>query len=195
MLHIFSKMRRQPDAVLYIREDSLPYRSNVSIQLQDDLPSERDRLDGSAACMQSLLRELVELAGQTDSARDIPVLELQLGEVTTITALATGQSPPCLSITALLPRAGRSDYSHLSASGAFHVQGAAGADSEFLWHADDGRVVVVRRVPIAALPDARSALDAILDTADQASNWFASIRLAAAESAESAGSSKPSKPS
>ena len=41
---------------------------------------------------------------------------------------------------------------------------------DFLWHADEGRYVLVRKVPLRLLTDERSVMDEILATADLAAS-------------------------
>lgn len=125
-------------------------------------------LDRSVAGMKRFLRDLVELAGQVDCTHAMPVLELEFGDVLTRTTVSTDEAIPCLSIIALLPRSEQLNY---QPSGV--IQPAPGK-AEFFWHADDGRYVVIRNIPVADLPDEPSVMDAIMDTSDEAKAWFAS---------------------
>lgn len=127
-------------------------------------------LDGSLAQVTRVLRELIELTGEP--AQDVPVLELQLGDILTRTTVQAADGNYLL-ITALLPKRRGTAYA-AQASEAVAEQAAQGI--EYLWHADEGRHIGVRRVPLAQLADERSLMDAILATSDQAAAWFASSR-------------------
>jgi hypothetical protein len=76
---------------------------------------------------------------------------------------------PCLSVTALLPAGGKLRFVAEPAQPA----AAAGPKIEFLWHADEGRYVVMRSMPVTDFPDEASVMDAILDTSDRARAWYA----------------------
>lgn len=128
--------------------------------------------EAPASRINRLLRELIELSGQ--QAPSAPVLELLIGEVLTRTSIAPEAADRCLSITALLPKCEQPHYVP-------RLFSPAGADTwppsvEFLWHADEGRYIVVNKVPVAGLQDARGIMDAILLTADIARDYFAAIR-------------------
>ncbi len=127
--------------------------------------------DGSVAQVTRVLRELIELTGE--AAQEVPVLELQLGDILTRTTVQASDGH-YLVITALLPRRRGAGFA-AQASEALAQQAAQGI--EYLWHADEGRHIGVRRVPIAELTDERSLMDAILATSDQAAAWFASKRI------------------
>ena len=123
-------------------------------------------LDGSAAAAARLLAELAALAGQ--QCAGTPVLELMVGEIVTFASVASDGA--CLVVTARLPACGQAGY--LPAAAAFSER--LGHDGiECRWHADEGCYVAVRSVPLKALPDERSLMDAILDTADAARAWHA----------------------
>lgn len=125
--------------------------------MQHDGGSAPGTLDGSLARITALLRELIELTGH--DVDDVPVLELQFGDILTRTA-----SHPLdrnyLVITVMLPKCG---------DGGGPVPQRR--DMEFLWDADDGRHIGLRMVPIGSLPDERSVMDAILETSDMAAAW------------------------
>jgi hypothetical protein len=132
------------------------------------------KLDGSATGMKRLLRELVELAGQLDDVQAAPVLELQFGEVLTKTTVSVSRGVQCLSISALLPKSEES--THLSGSSRLLASSPASeSETELLWHADEGRYVVVCNTPISELPEDISVLDTILDTSEQARAWFSVV--------------------
>nr|WP_229262922.1 hypothetical protein [Duganella radicis] len=119
-------------------------------------------LDGSVAQATGLLRELIALTGQV--AGTVPVLELQLGEVLTRTTVQVADGHHLL-ITAVLPR-------DEDAGQALQAGAAAEAEIEYLWHADEGRHIGLRRVALATLADERGLMDAILETADLAAAWL-----------------------
>lgn len=145
-----------------------------ALTLQQDSLDPSGALDGTIAGLNRFLRELVEITGQNDGVHAVPVLELQFGDILTTTSLSTADGAACLSITALLPRQAQADSSLLSSAQSAVPSGVA-PGCEFLWHADEGRHVVVRKIPIAELPDERSVMDAIMDTSDQAAAWFSVI--------------------
>ena len=120
-------------------------------------------LDGSVAQLVHLLRELVEMTGEDTGS--VPVLELQFGDILTRTTVQSSGGNYLL-ITARLPRCDDTGY----------VAQQEEQGMEYLWHADEGCHIAVRRVPVAELPDERSVMDAILATSDQAAAWFASRR-------------------
>ncbi|SFU27787.1 hypothetical protein SAMN05216552_1001146 [Pseudoduganella namucuonensis] len=122
------------------------------------------------ARLTGLLRELVELTGEEAGA--VPVLELRFEDIVTRTSVLASDGNYLL-ITALLPPCGDAGYVAQS-SGAVSLQAAQGM--EYLWHADQGRHVGMRTVPVAALPDEPSVMDAILTTSDRAAAWFSSRR-------------------
>lgn len=127
-------------------------------------------LDGSVTQVTSLLRDLVQLSGQ--ETQDVPVLELQLGEILTRTAVQTIDRNYLL-ITAYMPKCRRSHYvSQVNAAAFSRSEGGI----EYLWHVDEGRHIGVRKVPVTELSDERSVMDAILTTSDQAAAWFSSRR-------------------
>lgn len=127
-------------------------------------------LNGSVTQVTSLLRDLVQLSGQ--EAQDVPVLELQLGEILTRTAVQTIDRNYLL-ITAYMPKCRRSHYVSQVNSAAFS---RSEGGIEYLWHVDEGRHIGVRKVPVTELSDERSVMDAILTTSDQAAAWFSSRR-------------------
>jgi hypothetical protein len=138
--------------------------------LQNDVGNAAGTLDGSLARITALLRELIGMTGQDEG--DVPVLELQFGDILTRTTLHALDRNYLL-VTAILPKCG--DSRHVCVpSGTVPVP--HGQDMEFLWHADDGRYVGLRMVPIGSLPDERSVMDAILATSDKASAWMMARR-------------------
>jgi hypothetical protein len=138
--------------------------------LQQDPTISAGTLDGSVAEITRFLCELIELAGQ--EGRAVPVLELQLGEILTRTTVQTSDRNYLL-ITAYMPKCQHSYYISQSDE-ATSLQAAEGI--EYLWHADEGRHIGVRRILITDLPDERSVMDTILTTSDQAAAWFSSRR-------------------
>lgn len=125
-------------------------------------------LNGSPAAATRLLLDLAALAGQQSAGT--PVLELMVGEIITFTSVSSETA--CLLVTARLPVAGKSGY---LPAGAKLQEQLARNGIECRWHADEGCHVAVRSVPLAALPDERSLMDAILETADAARAWHAEL--------------------
>lgn len=139
--------------------------------MYQDLTDTTGALNGCVMQVDGFLRELTGMVGQ--DGPDIPVLELQFGEILTKTSVQTN-GRNYLVITAFLPKCRRSHYMPLPRPESSGVPTGA---MEFLWHADEGRYMGVRKVPITDLPDERSVMDAILATSDQAAAWFSSIRV------------------
>jgi hypothetical protein len=131
-------------------------------------------LDRSLAGMRRFLREMVDLAGQTDEAHSAPVLELQFGLVTTRTTVTLRDGLPCLTVLATLPRSAQLPYGCWPAAA---LADGAGA-TELLWQADGGCHVIVRSIPVGQIADEPAALDAIMALADQAAAWFAEAAAA-----------------
>jgi hypothetical protein len=143
------------------------------IILSHTVPGTTKALDGSIAAMDRLLRELAEITAQDDSDHAAPVLELQFGDIATRTTLLNNAGMQCLSIIALLPRSGRVNYSTRTHTLLSDVITPA-EDMELLWHADEGRYILLRHMPISDFADDISVLDAILDTADRSRAWYIS---------------------
>jgi len=122
-------------------------------------------LDGSVESLRGFLAEMADLVGAGCDTGEGPVLALQFGVIQTVTSVWTGGDTPGLSITALLPRRMQRGM----------ALAAAPAGCEVLWDADEGRYVQIRRIPAASLPTEASVLDAILEMADQATAWSASL--------------------
>lgn len=151
-------------------------RSLMAPTLKPDSPTSTASLDGSAEAVNRFLQELVDMTGQGDSSQSVPVLELHIGDITTITSLSTAGNDPCLSITAFLPRPKQSDFHPLTSMPITMVPAIA-SEYEFLWHADEGRYVAIRRIPIQNLGEERDLMDAILETSDEATKWFSAISV------------------
>lgn len=123
--------------------------------------------------MDRLLRELAEITAQDDNDHAAPILELQFGDISTKTTLLNNNGMQCLSIIALLPRSGRVNYSSPTHTPLSDVIATA-ENMELLWHADEGRYILLRHMPISGFTDDISVLDAILDTADRSRSWYIS---------------------
>lgn len=133
--------------------------------IQEAPPDDGGVLDGSVESLRGFLAELANLVSAGCDTADGPVLLLQFGAIQTMTSVCTGGDMPSLSITALLPR--RVPRGPAPA--------AAPAGCELLWDADEGRYVQIRRIPVTSLRTEPGVLDAILEMADQAAAWFASV--------------------
>lgn len=121
--------------------------------------------------MQHFLAEIAEFGGQAGA----PLIELQFGDVATVTSLLLEAPGPSLSITAHLPRQEEFSFFDMSHCWIFFSDTALTACSELLWHADSGHYVVIRQIPVLDLPDERSVLDAIMDTSTDAASWLSRI--------------------
>jgi hypothetical protein len=117
------------------------------------------------------LRELMALAGQ-ESASEVPMLELQIGEVVSNTTVETTGKVEYLVITAWLPASNQSSYLPARAD-QFADGEVPPRAATILWNDERQRYVAVRRVPVRELHTERSALDAILQTVDEAIGWLA----------------------
>ena len=126
---------------------------------EDDTP---DDITGQE--IKQLLCELMALAGQEASAR--PALELLIGDILTQTSVEPEGKDLYLCVTGLLPPCGT--HGAPAAVLAATLDEAERAGFELLWHADRGRYIVVRRIPLCRFTDERSVMDEILDTADLA---------------------------
>ncbi len=129
--------------------------------------------DISAVQVKHLLLELTALAGQEGSEN--PVLELQIGEIITRASVEYSGADRYLSITGLLPSCEHPHYLPLLFSPKTEIDDNI-SDIEFFWQADEGRYIVVKKIPMTELSDERSVMDAILSTADLASRYFAVIQ-------------------
>lgn len=144
-----------------------PMKKNAS--MEDDQIEPTGELNGCVTQVARFLRELIEMTGQDAATTHSAILELQFGEILTKTSIQSDEKNYLL-IMAFLPKCRRSQF--MPRSGDTHAQG----DLEFFWHADEGRHIGVRRIPVAELEDERSVMDAILSTSEQASAWFSSTR-------------------
>ena len=127
-------------------------------------------LDGSVGQLTRFLRELIAMTGQDET--DVPVLELQFGDILTKTTVQTAERH-YLVITAYMPQS-RPHYTS-QATAMTSLQDTE-EDIHYLWHADEGRYVGIRRIPVTNFPDEPSVMDAIMTTSDQASAWFSANR-------------------
>lgn len=136
------------------------------------------QFDSSVNCVKRLLKELVELAGQADEIQSAPVLELQFGEVLTKTTLSVNRGIQCLSVVAELPRTEK--LNHVCPSSRPVVSPAMpDSQTELLWHADEGRYMIVSNTPVSELSEDVSVMDTILDTSEQARAWFSVVSTCA----------------
>jgi len=121
--------------------------------------------------MEAFLTEMAWLAGQEAG----PVLELQFGDTRTLTMLQQDKETSALSISVLLPRDERLGYLEASL---FDGEMGWGNKSDItcLWHADKGCYAMIRNIPLRQISDERSVFDAILDTVDQAENWYSCLQ-------------------
>lgn len=147
-------------------------RHNKISILQKNSADTDDEYSYSAEELNCFLAELTLLAGQ--GAPGTPVLELQIGEIFTRTAVEMGGTNHYLSVTALLPRCQPPHYLPLPFPVRAETSLVSGT-AEFLWHADEGCYIVMRKIPVAELPDGFSVMDAILQTSDLASICYSSI--------------------
>lgn len=125
---------------------------------QSDSQNANGTLSGSVDDLAAFLRQMIELVDQEVGA--IPVLELQFGDIFTRTSVETGENGYLL-VTALLPKCDKSRYASVTPA-------SLRDDTEFLWHSDKGRYIVMRRIAVQDLPDERSVMDAILTASDDA---------------------------
>ncbi|WP_231502449.1 hypothetical protein [Herbaspirillum sp. RV1423] len=133
--------------------------------------------DISATAVDRLLSDLIEMTGQASISPR--VLELQIGEIFTRTAVERG-AEHFLSVTASLPKCEQPHYLPLPVMPpAATSQRLSSVD--FLWHADEGRYIVVRKIPLGCFSDERSVMDAILETADIAGEYLIAVQSGQAD--------------
>jgi len=139
----------------------------------DDLPD-----DLMTTTVSRILLDLIGLTGQDSSGQ--AVLELQLGEIFTRTAVEKNDVDHYLAVTASLPKCEQPHYLPLPAA---HLNGSDRRmdDVDFLWHADEGRYIVLRKIALRPLRDERAVMDAILETADIATELLAAVQTPPAE--------------
>lgn len=139
-------------------------RMNISRDDDDEM---------SAQEVKHLLLDLISLSGQNAGA--YPALELQIGEIVTRTSVEPAGLDLYLAVTGLLPPcAGAPCLPALSEPST--LLGEESLPFDFLWHADHGRYIVVRKIPLHTLSDERAVMDEILDTADIASRCFDAVQ-------------------
>lgn len=160
--------------------DQLSMAKNIEeqIALQGASMTANDRyeppykLDGSIEAMHQCLETLAELTCQDMNQNTVPVIEFQFGDIVTMTSLLRVGNRGYLSITALLPRLPDDlpqSTSQLTTSTV--TENTHG----ILWHADKGCYVITRKLPVSSFADERAVLDAIADTADDATALQASM--------------------
>lgn len=131
-------------------------------------------LDDTVDSVFRLLQELVLLAGQENARHALPVLELQFGDVLTISSLLEVDGLAYLSVTANLPKLvihkclPQAELHSLTPT-------TLACDGELLWHADQGRYVLLRQISLHSLADDIAVMDAIMDSSDQAAAWYVQL--------------------
>ncbi len=127
-----------------------------------------EQFGGSASAVLRCLRELVALTGQ-DRTDAPPVLELQFGDILTLTSLAFDAPQPFLCVSVYLPRCA------LVAAAAPPLASPAYPGGEWLWDASEGRYIILHSIEIGQLADEPGLLDAILAAKDRAGAWLLSV--------------------
>jgi hypothetical protein len=173
----FGYLRQSGEMARIVKAGSGQHNEGISIKAYamnspPKCTEQAEGLDGSAASMHRLLGELVSLAGQADESHTAPVLELQFGDLITRTSIRQRDDVDYVVVVVELPKLDNAALmtGASSASGIFQ---ADEGDAEMLWHAEKGRHVVVRHIPVAVFPDEASVFDAIMDSADRVSAWLA----------------------
>lgn len=156
------------DPSVILQRANIDMRSVMRTERDGNETGEKGCLDGSAAGMHQLLTELVGLASQTEPAHTAPVLELLLGEVLTRTSMCQRDGVECLLIVLILPPCDAAKLVPATLFSGDHF------DAECLWHAEEGRYVIVRHLPIALFKDAVDVLDTIMAGSDRVTAWLAS---------------------
>jgi hypothetical protein len=146
------------------------------------------RLDGSAAGMHRFLSELVALAAQDDSGHSAPMLELQFGEVLAKTSMCKRDLVDCVMIVLVLPKC---EPAQLGPPSLFPDDAFA---AELLWHAEEGRHIIVRHLPVASFKDETAVLDTIMASADQVRAWLAADQQRHLRTVSDSGHSHPRRP-
>lgn len=145
------------------RQTSHSDRVTILQEQQDDISGQEVR---------QLLLDLMQYCGQERAAR--PVLELEIGEILTRTSVEPAGIDLYLSVTATLPPCDAPVIASMSAPAA--LSQTAPGTCDFLWHADEGRYVLVRKIALHTLTDERAVMDEILVTADLAAQCLDEIR-------------------
>lgn len=149
-------------AVVQLRQSGLQRPVfNRKGNLEEDRP---DDMTGQG--VKDLLADLANLSGQAAAER--PALELLIGDILTCTSVEPAGLDLYLCVTGLLPPC----ECTLPPSA---LAGRERAGYELLWHADQGRYIVVRRIPLRMLSGERGVMDEILNTADLAQGCLREI--------------------
>ncbi|MBP0597326.1 hypothetical protein J8I26_04370 [Herbaspirillum sp. LeCh32-8] len=141
-----------------------PALANAIATRTATLDQHHDDISGQE--VKQLLLDLMRHCGQETATR--PALELQLGEIVTRTSVEPAGADLYLCVTATLPPADAPAAAAALLSLPAALDKVAAGSCDFLWHADEGRYVLVRKVPLRLLTDERSVMDEILVTADLA---------------------------
>ncbi|MCA1325674.1 hypothetical protein [Herbaspirillum sp. alder98] len=134
------------------------------------MQDEQDDISGQE--VKQLLLDLMRYSGQQAAAR--PALELQIGDILTRTSVEPAGIDLYLSVTGLLPPCDAPMTASMAPLAALSDERPDSCD--FLWHADEGRYVLVRKIALRSLTDERGVMDEILNTADLATRCFDEIR-------------------
>jgi hypothetical protein len=121
-------------------------------------PHTNGMLPGSAEALAQFILHMNELV-DSENASD-SVLELQFGDILTRSSVDLHDNG-YLVVTALFPPSRR--FPCIPPPGKRFHEGV-----NFLWYSDEGRHILVHRIPAVDLPTERSVLDAVLSTSDAA---------------------------
>jgi len=145
------------------RQTSHSDRVTILQEQQDDISGQE---------VKQLLLDLMQYCGQGGARR--PALELELGEILTRTSVEPAGIDHYLSVTAILPPCEAPVTASMTAPST--LDDTAPGSCDFLWHADEGRYVLVRKIALHTLTDERAVMDEILVTADLAAQCLDEIR-------------------
>jgi len=146
------------------------HRQTIHSERVAILEEQQDDISGQE--IKQLLLDLMQYAGQERVAR--PALELEIGDIVTRTSVEPAGIDLYLCVTATLPPCDAPVTASLAPPAA--LADTLPGSCDFLWHADEGRYVLVRKISLRALTDERGVMDEILVTADLAAQCFDEIR-------------------
>jgi hypothetical protein len=141
--------------------------------LERDISDKFDPPDGTTVALKRFLQELAALMGAR-SDDSVLVLEFRFDDVVARISQTVNNELYCLSIILQLPRSRQLGYL-ARVDEQLPVIAAGMAPPEVLWNADEGCYVLVHYIPTDFFSDEVSILDAILDTSDQARQWYATL--------------------
>ncbi len=168
--HCGNGLRRPFSLLEWSTHSGAPHRERSHSARGAILQEQDDNISGQE--VRQLLLDLMQYAGQRSAVH--PVLELEIDGIVTRTLVEPAGIDLYLCVTATLPPCDAPVTAAMAAPAALADTSPDSCD--FLWHADEGRYVLVRKIPLRRLTDERSVMDEILFTADLAAQCFDEIQ-------------------